>query len=276
MPVDRGVGKRFDNKNSAESLFQGRSPADAWENVGRYHPGSRQFSAGKTSVTLETSMTTLFAATGNAHKLSEIRSLLPPDTLVVEPRDLGVSLHIEENGDSFAANAQLKSLGWARLISESYLSKGINWTLGDDSGLEVDGLDGKPGIHSARFAALDDGRPGNSSDPENNAKLLRLLRENPAASRKGRFRCVLALTPIIQGATVETLQLKTRFFAGACPGTIAAQPSGIAGFGYDPLFIPDGYNHSFAELGEAVKNRLSHRSVALSQLNEFLRQAVRE
>ena len=138
--------------------------------------------------------------------------------------------------------------------------------LADDSGLEVDALGGAPGVHSARFAALDDlTRRGNSPDAENNAKLLNLLQDVPEASRGARFRCVLALVEVSEGSG----QAEPFVFQGACEGRIARQPSGVGGFGYDPLFIPTGETASFAELGAVVKNRMSHRARALQELRSF-------
>ena len=138
-----------------------------------------------------------------------------------------------------------------------------DFVLADDSGLEVDVLDGAPGVHSARFAALD--KSENSHDTDNNAKLLRLLKETPQAKRTARFRCVIALVEINPQSAIHNPQL----FDGACEGRIQLAASGQGGFGYDPLFVPDGCTQSFAELGEDVKNKLSHRAKALAKLKEF-------
>jgi inosine/xanthosine triphosphate pyrophosphatase family protein len=171
--------------------------------------------------------------------------------------------------------------------------------LADDSGLEVDALGGAPGVHSARFAALDTGGAGNSSDAANNAKLLCLLGGVPLPRRTARFRCVLALKlrqpsmvgravpcPPSESSTAPGPSLKrdgwqgtarpaspgyeTILFEGVCPGHISLQPAGTGGFGYDPLFIPDGFDKSFAELGDALKNTMSHRARALQKLREYL------
>jgi XTP/dITP diphosphohydrolase len=136
--------------------------------------------------------------------------------------------------------------------------------LADDSGLEVDALNGAPGVHSARFAAMD--QTENSHDADNNAKLLRLLKDVPLEKRTGRFRCVIAL------ATVGNWKMERgncQCFAGACEGRIQLAASGQGGFGYDPLFVPDGFTQSFAELGEDVKNKLSHRAQALAKLKNY-------
>src|SRR5262249_3781367 len=136
------------------------------------------------------------------------------------------------------------------------------FVLADDSGLEVDALNGAPGVYSARFAAIDLGRAGNSTAGENNKKLLRLLKDVPAEERTARFRCVLALTPILaprrESASpvcyADELELRTELFEGACEGQIGLAPQGQGGFGYDPLFFPEDYQQTFAELGEAGKN----------------------
>ena len=130
------------------------------------------------------------------------------------------------------------------------------------------------GVHSARFAALDTGQPGNSSTAENNAKLLRLLGDTPLDKRTARFRCVVALTPLLCSepgsaspvCCAEEDELQTELFDGTCEGRIGLAASGQGGFGYDPLFVPNGYEATFAELGEAVKNEMSHRGKALGLL----------
>jgi XTP/dITP diphosphohydrolase len=153
------------------------------------------------------------------------------------------------------------------------------FVLADDSGLEVDALGGAPGVHSARFAALDTGKPGNSPTAENNAKLLRLLKDVPLDQRTARFRCVVALTPVLgsdrKGASpvcyAEGTELQTELFEGTCEGWIDFAPSGRGGFGYDPLFVPGGYEQTFGELSERIKNGLSHRARALALLRSKLR-----
>jgi XTP/dITP diphosphohydrolase len=150
--------------------------------------------------------------------------------------------------------------------------------LADDSGLEVDALNGAPGVHSARFAALDTGASGNSSDADNIAKLLRLLKDVPLEKRTARFRCVLALTPILPEqekntspvCSADELELQTELFEGICEGRIIFAARGSSGFGYDPLFIPDGCDQTFAELPEEAKNRISHRAQALAKLKSRL------
>src|SRR5262249_52362438 len=150
--------------------------------------------------------------------------------------------------------------------------------LADDSGLEVDALRGAPGVHSARFAATDSRTAANSLDSANNAKLRRLLKDVPWEKRTARFRCLIACTPLVRpeprGSSpvcyADELELRTEIFDGACEGHIALAPAGTGGFGYDPLFIPVGFEKSFAELGEDIKNRLSHRAKALEKLKAWL------
>lgn len=143
-------------------------------------------------------------------------------------------------------------------------------------------MNGAPGVHSARFAALDRsadslsaGATGNSPDADNNAKLLRCLQSVPRAQRTGRFRCVLALVPVPEVGLESSSpvcyadEFAAQIFDGTCEGRIQSAPSGHGGFGYDPLFIPEGYQQSFAELGESLKNQLSHRAKALAKLKAF-------
>ena len=174
--------------------------------------------------------------------------------------------------DTFEGNAAKKAATLASWLSSQ--NQADTLVLADDSGLEVDALNGAPGVHSARFAALDDptSPPGrNSPDVANNDKLLRLLAKVTEAKRTARFRCALALIAVPPSpASVDELAAKARFFSGACEGRIAFAPSGSGGFGYDPLFIPVDHERSFAELGEDVKNRLSHRAKALEELRKYL------
>ena len=221
---------------------------------------------------------TLIIATRNAHKVQEIRAILGKQFHYVTLNELSGAPAVVEDANSFAGNATKKAVALAQWIAAQPALRtqfeAPVFVLADDSGLEVDALNGAPGVHSARFAALDSSRAGNSADAENNAKLLRLLANVPGPERTARFRCVIAMTPVccesgehastVCSATEEELQ--TQIFEGACEGRIDFQARGQGGFGYDPLFLPRGYELSFAELGEEVKNTLSHRSKALSAL----------
>ena len=215
-------------------------------------------------------MVPLVIATRNAHKVEEIRAILGARFQCLTLRDFPSAPAVVEDADTFAGNATKKAVELARWLQspipnpQSSILNSPAFVLADDSGLEVDALHGAPGVHSARFAALDTGADGNSTDAENNAKLLRLLRDVPLEKRVARFRCVLALTPLAGGGATE-------LFDGACEGRITFTPGGAKGFGYDPLFVPEGFTQSFAELGEEVKNLISHRAKALEKLRAHLR-----
>jgi len=223
---------------------------------------------------------TFLIATRNAHKVGEIRAILGTDFGYLTLADFSGAPPVVEDAATFAGNATKKAVELAAWIREARHAEGGTlpmYVLADDSGLEVDALNGAPGVHSARFAALDSGIEGNSRDADNNAKLLRLLQQVPREKRTARFRCVIALTPVEGGSQsaatmaspvcyADELELRTEIFDGTCEGRIELTPSGQGGFGYDPLFIPTGFERSFAELGEEIKNRLSHRSKALAKL----------
>jgi XTP/dITP diphosphohydrolase len=216
---------------------------------------------------------TLLLATRNRHKVGEIRGILGETIRYRVLTDWPDAPHLSETGRTFAENARQKViqvLHWldtkAAGVARAELPEGL-WVLADDSGLEVDALGGAPGVESARFAALDTGAPGNSSDSENNAKLLRLMAGVPEGQRGARFRCVLALGRWPRQSEAEPLHC----FEGVCEGRIGWQPRGSGGFGYDPLFYPEGFDRTFAELGEEVKNRISHRARALAALAEWWR-----
>lgn len=223
-------------------------------------------------------MTTLLIATRNAHKVGEIRAILGEQFRFFTLNDFPAAPKIIEDADTFAGNATKKAVELAKWLASqpnnSQLST-LNCVLADDSGLEVDALNGAPGVHSARFAALD--KSENSPDADNNAKLLRLLKDVPPGKRTARFRCVIALVPAlaekIESASpvcfADELELQTQLFDGTCEGKIRFEPRGQNGFGYDPLFLPEGFAETFAELGEDIKNRLSHRAKALEQLKIY-------
>jgi XTP/dITP diphosphohydrolase len=212
-------------------------------------------------------MVPLVIATRNAHKVAEIRAILGDRFRYLTLNDLPAAPRTIEDAQTFAGNAAKKARELARWVAASRDTNPM-FVLADDSGLEVDALNGLPGVNSARFAALDTGKPGNSSDADNNAKLLRLLTDMPPENRTARFRCVLALTALHPPSSI----LHPQLFEGVCEGRIGYTPRGQGGFGYDPLFIPNGFEQTFAELGEAVKNRLSHRAKALAALgaSQFL------
>ncbi len=154
----------------------------------------------------------------------------------------------EENGETYSENAIAKA--------RFYASATGLWALADDSGLEVEALGGAPGVYSARYAGA------NATDSDRRALLLSELAKADATDRSARFVAVVA----IANAGGELLNLSE----GICEGTITLGPRGHGGFGYDPLFIPNGYNQTFAELPESVKNRISHRALALMKTKHFL------
>ena len=230
-------------------------------------------------------MRRLLIATRNAHKVGEIRAILGGQFECLSLDQLAGAPEVVEDAGTFAENATKKAIELAKWVAanpERFGKPGDwakeNFVLADDSGLEVDALGGAPGVHSARFAALDNGRVGNSSSAENNAKLLRLLKDVPLEKRTGRFRCVLAVTPVLgQKSEVaspvcfaDAFETQTRIFQGVCEGSIGFELRGAGGFGYDPLFFPMGYKQTFGELSEAAKNGLSHRAQALALMKAAL------
>ena len=202
-------------------------------------------------------MPTLLIASRNAHKAGEIGAILGNEFTILTLATFPDAPPVIEDGDSFAANATKKSREIATWLENQALP---DYILADDSGLEVDALGGAPGIHSARYASGE--KQGNATDADNNAKLLREMADIPEADRGAQFRCILALTPLGQA-------VRTKLFEGICRGRISQSEAGGGGFGYDPLFIPDGFTQSFAELGSATKNTLSHRAKALANLAAF-------
>lgn len=183
----------------------------------------------------------LFVATHNAHKVREIAAILP-DWEIVPDNPAGV----EENAPDFVGNALVK----VRAIAARHRG---DWCLADDSGLEVAALGGAPGVRSARYA----GEPSDTA--ANNALLLKNLAG--VSDRRANFTCAIAL--VAPDGTERTVE-------GKCFGAIADAPSGAAGFGYDPLFVPDGFTRSFAELSADEKNAISHRGRALAAAKAML------
>ena len=189
-------------------------------------------------------MDQLIFATHNAHKADEVKAIVGNLFEVKNLSDINFFDEIPETGNTFKENAFQKV---------KYLHDKLNCNcFADDSGLSVDALNGAPGILSARYA----GEPSNSQ--RNTEKLLNTLKN--ISNRKAQFTCVIAV--ILDG--------KTHFFEGIIRGTITEYPQGEGGFGYDPIFIPDGYNKTFAELPADIKNKISHRAIALEKFKQFL------
>ncbi len=226
-------------------------------------------------------MPTLLLATRNLHKVQEIRAILGNAFQCLSLADFPNAPEVKEDALTFAGNATKKAVQLARWLAKGQASlPDPFYVVADDSGLEVDALNGAPGVHSARFAAQDAATAGNTPDPDNNAKLLRHLKDVPEAERQARFRCVIALTQVLSDTVqnsspvcaVDELEFQIQLFEGTCEGRIAFAPSGKGGFGYDPLFITVGHEQTFAELGESTKNQISHRAQALAKLHQRLEQ----
>ena len=193
-------------------------------------------------------------ATNNLHKLEEIRQILGDNMEVLSLSDIDCHADIPETADTLEGNALQK----ARYVWDHYHMS----VFADDTGLEVDALDGAPGVHSARYA------DGEGHDSE--ANMQKLLRELDGKTlRTAHFRTVIALLLAPERAADADAEPTVHLFEGRVDGTIATTKRGTAGFGYDPLFVPDGYNESFAELGTEVKNTISHRARAVARLCEF-------
>lgn len=190
-------------------------------------------------------MKKLVFATNNAHKLEEIRAILGDKVEILSLNDIDCHADIPETADTLQGNAALK----AQYIYDNY---GLD-CFADDTGLEVEALNGAPGIYSARYAG------GEGHDSEANMKKL-LSEMQDKDNRKARFRTVICL---IEGG-------KENFFEGIVNGSIIRERKGGAGFGYDPVFMPDGYSETFAEMGNDEKNKISHRARAVQKLCEYI------
>ncbi len=187
----------------------------------------------------------LVVGSGNAHKIRELQAALPPQRFELTPLSaVPGAIEVDETGSTFAENARLKATEQAKWLGR--------WVLAEDSGLEIDALDGKPGVLSARYA----GRHGD--DEANNRLVLEQMRDVPAGRRGAAFRCFMCVASPAGQAVIEVND--------SCRGVIGSSAAGSGGFGYDPLFIIPEYHLTFAELGLAVKNVLSHRSRALRKL----------
>ena len=188
----------------------------------------------------------LLISTRNAHKVDEIREILGSNFIISDLSALSGFPEMEETGFTFQENAAIKALAASARFD--------GWVIADDSGLEVDALNGAPGIRSARFSGE------SSTDASNRSRLLEKLISVRGKSRSARFRCVISLAR--QGEILAN-------FSGSVEGVIIPQEKGTGGFGYDSLFVPDGHCETFAQLGSEIKNSLSHRARALSELKNW-------
>lgn len=187
---------------------------------------------------------TLLFATNNQHKVEEIQKILPPNYQIISLNEAGIHIDIEEPYNTFEENAYKKAQTIYELTNQDCFS--------EDSGLEVDILDGAPGVKSARYAGIE------QNYQKNNDKLLIELADKQI--RSARFRTVICLI----------MQHHTHYFEGICEGTIGYSPKGNHGFGYDPLFIPIGSHYTFAEMDITEKNKFSHRKKAFDKMIAFL------
>ena len=210
-------------------------------------------------------------ATNNQHKLQEVRHILGDKIEVLSLKDIGCDVDIPETGTTLEENARLK----AEYVWLHYHCS----VFADDTGLEVEALNGAPGVYSARYASMSPDIPNGSSTPlshDSEANMSRLLRElGENNNRRARFRTVIALILKRDVCPCGCTSIKEEhLFEGIVYGEIPHQRSGYEGFGYDPIFLPDGYDKTFAELGAGIKDSISHRARATQKLCEFLRANV--
>lgn len=195
----------------------------------------------------------LYLATTNQHKVKELQALVFQaglDIGVHTPEALGDMGEVAETEDTFEGNARLKAQALQRIAPED------TWILADDSGICVEALKGAPGVFSSRYAGAE------ASDQDNYMKLLRDMEHVPEEERTAHFLCCFVLLNKSVGEVVFQAMLK---------GRIAREASGAEGFGYDPVFIPNGYDRTIADLGQEIKNQISHRSLATEQLINWLK-----
>jgi XTP/dITP diphosphohydrolase len=191
-------------------------------------------------------MRKIIFATNNKHKLEEVKAILKNDFEIISLSEIGCNEEIPETADTLEGNATLK----AKFVFEKYRLD----CFADDTGLEIEALNGRPGVYSARYA-------GEPSNPKNNvAKVLNEMEGQ--SNRNARFRTVICF--------IENGEY--HYFEGIIKGKIADKPEGINGFGYDPVFIPNGYELSFAEMNLDTKNSISHRALAIRQFTNYLKQ----
>ncbi len=195
-------------------------------------------------------MKKILIASNNPHKITEIKSVLKDvnDIQILSPKDLGIDADVVEDGNSLEENALIKAKAIHKISNLPCVS--------DDTGLFVDALNGEPGIYSARYS-------GESATYADNCnKLLTNLKNTPDENRTARFESVICF---------YENENKNHFFKGICKGKIIKEPRGENGFGYDPLFMPDGFDRTFAEMPDDDKNKISHRGKALEGFRKFMK-----
>ncbi len=210
----------------------------------------------------------LVFASNNAHKLSEMRAIMPAGVDIVSLRDIGFEQEIEETGTTLEENSMIKARTVWEFIRHqpSAASSQIDGIFADDTGLEIDALDGAPGVYTARWYLMDKGAKEAKTDLENfaanRAKALRELADKD--NRQCQFRTVITLI------WNQEPGCRTQQVEGVVRGQIATEEYGEGGFGYDPVFIPEGYDKTFGELSAEIKNTISHRARALAELVKVL------
>lgn len=196
-------------------------------------------------------MKSLVLATNNTHKIKEFKGLFKSSAFnIIVPKKNEEMPKVKETGSTFHNNAFLKAKAFSDKLKNKY------WVLSDDSGLEVDILNGEPGVLSARYAGE------NASDQDNINKLLFNLNKFNKKRFSARFKCVICIIDKKQSVY---------YFEGICEGNVALECSGKNGFGYDPIFFPKNYSKTFAQLGEQIKSKLSHRAIATKNCNNFFK-----
>ena len=220
----------------------------------------------------------LVFASNNAHKLEEVRRIMPEGVEVLSLRDIGFEAEIDETGTTLEENSKIKAEAVAAFIHDRLMNgdaalNGVDGVFADDTGLEIDALGGKPGVYTARWYLTNDGM--SAATPLNDEMMIfkanrtKALRElKGKEDRSAQFRTVITLIRLKDGA--KRLQDATLQVSGIVRGRIAEEEYGNGGFGYDPVFIPEGYDKTFGELPAEIKNSISHRARALAELVKIL------
>ena len=213
----------------------------------------------------------LVFASNNKHKLDEVRAIMPAGIDVLSLREIGFEQEIEENGTTLEANSRIKAeTVWEWICNQSAtVSSQIDGVFADDTGLEIDVLNGRPGVYTARWYLEDGDHHKLDTEMEvfaaNRAKALRELKDQ--ADRGAQFKTVVTLIMKLSAISSQYSDIQVK---GIVRGRIATEEHGDGGFGYDPLFIPEGYDRTFAELPAEVKNSISHRARAMQELVQTL------
>jgi len=216
----------------------------------------------------------LVFASNNAHKLDEVRAIMPAHVRILSLHDIGFEQEIEENGTTLEANSAIKAEAVYQWINrQSSIRQSIDGVFADDTGLEIDALHGEPGVYTARWYSRDGERVTVNGEREifaaNRAKALRELADK--ADRGAQFRTVITLIRFEKtDRCSDSIQSTDIQVSGVVRGRIATEEYGVGGFGYDPIFIPEGYDKTFGELSATIKNGISHRARALQELVKLL------